>query len=663
MQNVIFIIDGKTNAEMLIGFVKKRKTNSRPNFYICPITVNNALIRLIENGISKYGNTTILPFIGEFHKNAFLYRNKFIEFLSDFSTGKGKGRINLRKYFSYPSGKFSLWWFSSVAEKNTLKKGAYHDLAKLITIVDFQDTYSINEIYVDIENNALKKAILKNKSNRKVHVKGRAKDNITVATVISLAKALGYAVFFVIRKCILYLGSRKDFLRKVSTLRKSKLLLVTNFPFAEKELLKKNVFKNKYFGLLQTSAERRYKNEISWVGILQHNDGLSLSEIKLVKDINTWGYCLFMPEELISFGKIGKSILVFLYMCFKYAAKIPYLSRHFTFNYRREINIWHIFREAWDYSFWGSYLLKGLLYYHAFSNVISELADKTVIMYPSELYTWENALNIARKGKDTIKTVGIQHASVPFLFLSYFNTIRDFEDRGTFDSFPLPDRLATSGNIPNSLLLDGGWPRERLFDLGAYRYHGLSKFLQKEINWNQREKRVVVALSSTREETKEILLMLWQTFRDKDICPFIIKPHPACPIEDIVSSIGFGLIESKFILSIDKSLEDLLISSRAVIVAGSTVSIEGIACQCPVIIPRLSCKADMNPLSKTSEELAKYVENEKELVETVRLIVNAEKSPIGFEECKSFIKNYCTIVSNEDEYFMRLEKEFLNVTI
>lgn len=661
MKRILYIIDSKAKLDNFNRSIENRTDKNRLIFYICPITVNTDLVKRAKAVLSRYGGTETLPFIKEFHRNSFLYRDKFIKFLSHFSSGKGEGLINLRKYFAYPFNKFSLWWLSLVAEKSTLKKQSYHNLARLITIMDFKKRFSIAEIYIDIEDVALKNSILKNSHGENAYRVTSSATKKPISCALFFVKALGYLTFFIARKCIMHLVFARDSKRKMASLNRSKFLLITFFPFADKKLLKQNVFKSNYFGPLQKSIESRFKNEISWLGILQDTSGLNIDKIKLAKQINGWQYCFFFPEELVSFLGIASSLFVFLYICLKYMVKMPYLAKHFVFDYGRKINIWDIFREEWVYSFFGTYLIENILHYYAFIGLLSKMKNGSAIIYPAELYSYENALNTAKKKqKSKIKTIGIQHASVPFLSLNYFNTPEDLTLGDMLSVFPLPDYLASSGGIPKRMLLESGWPEERIFDIGAIRYHKLSKFLEKKTEWKDKKRQVVVALPSVKNEVVEILLLLWQAFRNENICTFVIKPHPACPVEDIVKHIGFDFNSSKFILDLETPMGDLLISSRAIITAGSASSLDGLICQCPVIIPRLSYKADMNPLGGVREGLARYVENENEFADAVNAIVSSEEPPIEPGEYKAFIKDYFTILDNEDEYFRRLERKLAN---
>lgn len=651
MTRILYIIDSNAQVDKFIQYIKRGALEGSLAVYICPITIDSDIVNAAGEKLAEYAQVTVLPFIAKFHANGFSYKDKFIKFLADFSGSRNSVGVSLRSYFSYPFADFSVWWFSSLAEKNTAKNNTYHNFVKLMTILDFKQEYVANKVYVDIRDNGLKRSILRNNGARKL--------GAAVNPAVYFTKALGYFAIFVTRKIILGIISGGSIKKRKNLMAEAKFLMVTFFPFsADTGLLEKKIFHNKVYGPLQASLEKSGKDKIAWLGMEKEYSGWNIKDIKLAKKINSWGYNLFLREELITFRDMTATFFAFLVLSFKFFVKIPYLSRNFIFGNEKKVNLWDIFAEEWIYSFCGSNLIGGLCYYHIFSNMLAVKKDPAVVIYPAELQWWENVLNIARGQNKKITTVGIQHSSVPFLFLSYFNYSADLNNKPGPDLFPLPDHLAVSGNIPLRLLTDNGWPERKIFDIGAIKYHRLLRFLDQEIAWEKREKKVIIALSIIHDEIKEMLLMVKQSLRRGDNFKLIIKAHPATTrIKDFIRASGINAYRSKFILDTHTPIENLLVSARAVIVASSTASLDAIACQCPVVIPRFSCKVDMNPLSNVSTGLVRYVDTQEEFRAVVGSIVNSEKAPIEFAKFKAFFNDYFTIVDNENEYFMRLQRQ------
>ena len=655
MPNILYILDDKVDLESFAKYVKKKAS---PNLYICPLTVDSDLIKRAEKLLSGYGRVRVLNFVKKFNENAFLYRKRFIQFISDFSKGKNEKTINLRKYFAYEEG-LSLWWLSLVRETSTFKKKSYHSLAKLITIDKFADEHDIDELYTDIQDDLLKRGIAGNRGKKKAVLEGLPRNNGMPEAGLFFVKTLGFLIFFCLKKIVFKFIYGWDLKKRLKYLAGSKFVFATYFPFADKELLKKNIFKNEYFGALHLTAEKLHRNRVSYIAIFHTNTGFNMKKVLLAKKINLWGQNVLIPEELISFGNIWKTFCGFIRISFRYFKIIPYLRKNFNFNYGKDLKIWDMFTFEWNYSFSGTYAASNILYYYMFSNVMQKISGDALVIYPAEFSGWEGALNIAGKKFNNIKTLGIQHSSLPLLMLTYFNAPCDLASENFREGFPMPDYLGTSGELPRRMFIENGWEAKKVFNIGAIRYQALAKFLKKEVNWKKREKRVVVTLTSIDEENRDVLLMLWQAFRDAKDISFIIKSHPLFDLKKFMRTIDFNMKNKRFIFDTLTPTRELLISSRAVIVAGSSASIDGAACQCPVVIPRLSCVADMNPLTGVNEKLVRYVDNKDELFNTVSSLVHSDYPPVDAGQFKTFVKDYFDIASHEDEYFKRLEKTLL----
>lgn len=647
MKNILYILDNRSDIAGFIDYLKRNKKTSDVNFHICPLTATEDKAINAERTLSVYGKTEIIPFLEEFHKNAFLVREKFISFISYFGRGTGGHAVSFIRYFRHPFRDFSLWWLSLIREKCTYKHQSYHDLIRLITIMNISERCLADEIYVDIRNGALKRAILKNKTTAKVIFESFPKKIGILPVIISLVKTFGYMAFFAARKFLLFIFEGGNAGRKKEILKRSEFVFVAPFPFADPNKASKNIFRNEYVGALHESAEKKHKNKVSFIGILHDNTRLNLREIKFLSRINSWGYCAFLPEELISLRQVVSSAFVFFLTFLKYILKIPYISSNFIFEYgNKKFNIWDLFEDEWRYSFAGSNLAKNLFYYCAFYNAEKIINSSAAIIYPFELYGWENALNIALRDNKRLKTVAVQNTSVPMLILNYFNTSEEFKGGNLIESLPMPDFIAASGRLPLRLLSDSGWPEERLFDLGATRYQKLSGVIERDIPWAARKKQVVVVLSSIEIEAREMLSFLLEAVKNEGTCDFIIKSHLLCDIKNTPGSML--IFDSK------TPLHELFTLSRVAVVAGSAASIDAIACKCPVLIPRLYCMVDLNPLSGIGSGLPRYTTGKKEFLTTVRSMVNSEVCQIEPKLCTSFAKDYFTILKDEDSYFTRL---------
>lgn len=343
--------------------------------------------------------------------------------------------------------------------------------------------------------------------------------------------------------------------------------------------------------------------------------------------------------------------LAFLYISFRFFIKLPFIKNQFRFQDKK---IWGIFKEDWYLSFSGYTLAEGLFYYQAFKKVFKRLPKGVKIVYLAENQPWEKALNIAAHSGRNLKTIGIQHTITPLLLLDYFNYEKELENGNYIQKTPKPDFLGCVGKIPFELFKKSGWDEKKLFILGAIRHQYLKDYLKKEISWEEKENKVVVALSIMPEESKEILLYIYQAFNNSSGYKVIIKGHPDLKTEELINSLNLNFDDKVFKVA-KTSLSKLLPKAKCLIVTESSATLEGLTFGCTIIVPKLSGIVDMNPLSKISD-LPIYVESPKELQKVTEEIMERTEGFYSYNKCKNLIEDYFKFPNSDKDFLRKIEE-------
>ncbi len=649
--NILYVFDEIADFEPFFD-----SYSDRFRVFLCPISSN---WKKISSVLRKFQSTnrvevTLVPFIRHFNEKAFSIRGDYIKFISEFADApRFKGR-NLKEYFRCPFKQFSTWWFSLIAEKNPLKTNSYHKLVKLLTILDLQNKYSCNKIWLDISDRELAEAITGNTKFRCNNLKNyRRESNLTYFALFFLktVKPILHTMYKIIfiKKTMLGLNGRKKILKN------SRFLLVTYFPLVDKKSMKQEKFINKYYAPLQKALEKKYKDQFAWLALdIKSTDFSWRESIRLASQINKWRYPFFFCKEFLKPIDLLIMTLQYSYVAIKFLMKASYLSRNFKYM-GTDINIWSLFKDDWYRSFCGWTLIEGLLYYCIFSRTFQRLREDTIVTYIAENHAWEKALNIASRRKGELKVIGIQHTIVPLLLLNYFNDKAELQEGNYIQTMPRPDHLACVGKIPVRLFLESGWDKSRVFVWGAIRFQHFKHQIDHKISWKGRENKVVAALSIMPEESGEVLLYIYQAFKDQQDYQVIIKGHPSLPVSPLLASLNIELDRNIFQI-VDTPLNELLSKVKALIVTESSAALESIACQCPVIIPCLSRVVDMNPLSGISD-LPIYVESPEGLKKTVNEIMEKKESPLLYENCKAFIEDYCEFPHLDEDFLEKIERK------
>ena len=643
---VIYIFDEEINSNKFLHYCKKTD-----EIFACPVTTDEDCISSTFKKISFFDEVTVIPFIHLFNEKAFSLRDDYIKFIYDFGEIKVSREKNLKEYFKSLFGNFSTWWFSLIAEKSPLKTKSFHNLVKLLTILDLRKKYNCKKILIDLENPELTQVLIKNIGE------GNCKDLKKRGKRIELFRIL----FLLAKTAKSVIGQYRNILRvriamrglnlRKKILQNSKYLVVTYFPAMNKDIIKDKKFVNKYYKPLQNALEEKYKGQFSWLVIVAESEEFNYEEnIFLGREINKWGNPLFFYEEWLNLFDFFLVTLAFLYISFRFFIKLPFIKNQFRFQDKK---IWGIFKEDWYLSFSGYTLAEGLFYYQAFKKVFKRLPKGTSIIYLVENQPWEKALNIAARRREGLKTIGIQHTITPLLLLDYFNYEKELENGNYIQKTPKPDFLGCVGKIPFELFKKSGWDEKKLFILGAIRHQYLKDYLKKEISWEEKENKVVVALSIMPEESKEILLYIYQAFNNSSGYKVIIKGHPDLKTEELINSLNLNFDDKVFKVA-KTSLSKLLPKAKCLIVTGSSSALEGITFGCAIIVPRLSGVVDMNPLSGISN-LPIYVESSKELRKVVNEVMEKKKAFYLYERCKRLLTEYFDFPDADEEFLERFQ--------
>ncbi len=131
---------------------------------------------------------------------------------------------------------------------------------------------------------------------------------------------------------------------------------------------------------------------------------------------------------------------------------------------------------------------------------------------------------------------------------------------------PIPNFIGVNGDAAKKMYLNGGYPQERLFEVEALRYQYLSTSTTPKIKRKSdtlKKKVVLVVGEYLKENTDKQLDLLLSAFTDIDQSTYyIIKPHPACPINMKDLLVLPGEISMKPIAELLK-ISDVVYSSTA----------------------------------------------------------------------------------------------------
>ena len=197
--------------------------------------------------------------------------------------------------------------------------------------------------------------------------------------------------------------------------------------------------------------------------------------------------------------------------------------------------LWPLFKKDCQDSMFGIPAINNLLYFNLFEKAMSMLPIQKRGCYLQENQGWEfgfiSAWQVAGHNKNLI---GFPTAAIIYWDLRNFFDPRSYLRKNEGD-LPLPNYVGVNGEPSKQTYLNGGYPNGSLIELESLRYLYLSDNFYNQYKRERdisKGKVVLVVGDYLKENTYKQLNLLLAALVDVDQpAYYIIKPHPACPVD------------------------------------------------------------------------------------------------------------------------------------
>jgi surface carbohydrate biosynthesis protein (TIGR04326 family) len=299
-----------------------------------------------------------------------------------------------------------------------------------------------------------------------------------------------------------------------------------NFNETEAE---KGIFKSAYWGdLPEMLTQTGYS--INW---LHHNSySSSTDSLKLVNNFNEES----AGKSFHTFAEGNFSFLVVLRVLIKWI-RLNFLSfqtRNMEENFQISpsgLSAWPLFKDLWEDWIRGPQSIANLFVLETFKNSLKVAPNQNLGLFISENNAFERAFAYAWKRNGHGLLVGVQHSTIRFWDLRYFNDQRILVDKRS-NSLPQADLMAVNGSVAEGLLKDSNYPYERIVQVEALRYlNNESPEILKSTAVGDKTTLLVLGDISFESTSATMSLLSHLPYKTKKFLNILVKPHPICPIK------------------------------------------------------------------------------------------------------------------------------------
>jgi surface carbohydrate biosynthesis protein (TIGR04326 family) len=259
--------------------------------------------------------------------------------------------------------------------------------------------------------------------------------------------------------------------------------------------------------------------------------------------------------------------------------------------------LWPILRRDWHTSFHGPVALSNCLWIALFDALLADMPHQKTGLYLCENQAWEKALLRAWQKYGHGEIIGVQHATVPFWHLYYFDDPRTLS-RDVSLAFPLPDRLAVNGAAASRAFAEADYPMNQLIEVEALRYLHLMRAVtergaspSREMSRQVGTVRVIVLGDMVAESMDHLMGLLERVAaRLPPGYEFTLKAHPG-------HRVALGDYPGFMAKETHDSLSEILANYDVAVAAnGTSAAVDAFIVGLPVIIALDGNRLNLSPL-------------------------------------------------------------------
>lgn len=588
----LLIFDNDVNASKILN------TDNQINLF--PLTSNFIILEKMENKFkTRTINTTKL-----INNEVTLLQKSIHNWSCDLGNLHVKNK-KLKEWFLLPDKGGSAWWFGLISEKNSVQEDVFFKIAQANAIYKYliNHPYTVCLICLDdtMQANILKKLIKplvkKTVVLPKKHFKTKKQHFFDFIKRSSILSALLSSLLH----WFIWVRDSHKARKKLTPIKKrfknlNPFLFVTYFPNIDEIAAKNGKFRNKYALALQEKL-LTLKIPITWLAMPVYYNGHNYdSSLQLAKKFSEHGENIFILQEFFTITVFCKAVAwwlrqavlgIYLY----YKLDVRSISKKIT-----DPNCSSYFKYIWWHSFIGTSGTRGIIFYLTYREIFRQITNIDSCLYYCEMQAWEKALLMAKK-KITPKTraIAFQHTIVTKNFFHYFHAPEEIKQKNLATDFPVPDQLIANGKLTYALLNESQYPNLRQAEAIRQLY------IQKKNHRPLSQPILFVGGSYDKTETKSLLTLLHVISFKLTHFTIWLKGSPINPLEPLFKELDINWQNTGYHIS-HQDLSELLPYASVALIANTTVALEVLAFDCPLIIPFFADTMLMNPVIDTSAQ-------------------------------------------------------------
>lgn len=574
--------------------------------------INSISDNLVYHWNGEYSEKGLISIPEYVEKNDYRLRKKYLDHIDKIEQKFSEGE-KVKHPLKYK--KHSLWWMSTLIEKNMIKSPFISDSIKMLAleeIIEFVKPKKLEIFISDIKIiNSLK--YLTTRLNIKIIINKNYPNSSSSYDFKKITPFFLRGIIFYFKSIILHFSHKKQ---KLTFHKDDQQIFIfshfTNFNLP-KDL--NSSIKSNYWGVLPSFLNSQGIK----MNFLNHFHKSKISKSlkegsKIINRINknslNHGEIHYLLPSLISIKTLIRIFIYFISAQFK-REKINPNSSFFTPD-NSNVTLFYFLESDWKNSFFGPVLIENLIYVETIESYFKNLPPQKLGLYLQENNGWERAFIYIWKKYQNAPLIGIAHTVIRYWDLRYF------QNSSIFSDLPISDFTAVNGPISKNILLEAGFDKTKILEVEALRYLKSSDSQVQKLRKKNSQKKIIVFGDIDIKSTKVMLESLdfcinyFSKNRSTVNFKYAFKPHPVNEIK----LDNFGL---KTVDVIRREIKDVIKNyDIAISVDTTTAGVEAYLAGLDIIVFKYSKRPNFSPLRNIKD--IHFVSNGEQLLESINKV-------------------------------------------
>ncbi|MGB6352712.1 MAG: TIGR04326 family surface carbohydrate biosynthesis protein [Steroidobacteraceae bacterium] len=534
---------------------------------------------------------------GYLEEHADRLKRKYLAFIHDLGEYRVAGK-RVIDHLDAGEG-FSFWWMTQLAEKSPFKSPRIYDCLRLLALEEILLAHRPGALTLSSSDRALVQAISRLCRNMGIRFRMDQRSG-TASGRKALRAVYGRLPSWLQGMMSLRHTLRRWPLRRVGVPRwysgANDCFICSYFIHLDRQRCANGSFYSRHWEGLPKFLHDRGRN-INWMQLFLVSEVVPDAEtgIGWVKNFNrdaaNQGLHTFL-ESYLTPRRVARALRLWFWLM---GVKWRLRNIRPAFNVTgSSVWLWPVLRSDWHSSLNGPVAMSNCLNVALFDDALAAMPRQSLGLYLFENQAWEKALLRAWRRHGHGEIIGVQHATVPYWHLYYFDDPRSLRPGGSCP-LPLPDGIAVNGVAAREAFAEGGYPKEKLMEVEALRYLYLYRVdgAPRESGRQRRTGplRVLVVGDMIAASMDRVLNLLQDTAGQLPTgYEFTLKPHPGYAVD-------LGRFPGLTMARTTESLAKLLGDYDVALAANSTsAAVDAYVARLPVIVAVDGANLNLSPL-------------------------------------------------------------------